>query len=140
MKSIPFNPKTDLEPIPFSERQLVLAQRMKKNGLPWHPHVGCFVWDVEQIIKPRSPFPNHVYFILNMARFIDIFGSLEKMQEALVWLPTWHQARLICQQMGIKESTMARLLCENTTIKPADETAALYQMLLSALADHGNRE
>jgi hypothetical protein len=138
MKSIPFNPITDLEPTPFSERQLVLAQKMKEYGLTWHPHVGCFVWDVAQKIKPRSPFPNHVYFILNMARFIDIFKSLEKMQEALVWLPTWHQARLICEQMGIKEEAIARLWYKYTTLKPGDETTALYQLLISALS--GSRQ
>ena len=61
MKPIPFNPENDLAPIPFNENHLHLAYKMKKIGLQWKPHVGCFVWDAEKQIEAESPFPLRVY-------------------------------------------------------------------------------
>lgn len=127
------DPNSNFATIPFSERQLLLAQKMKANGLPWRPHLGCFVWDTEQYIQPRSPFPNDVYFILSMSRFVDIFGSRETLKEKLVWIPTWHQARLICRRMGIKDNAIARMWQEHDFKKPGDEILALYQLIISAL-------
>jgi hypothetical protein len=76
-------------------------QQLKGSGLPWVPHVGCFVWDPEHVIKPTAPFPNHTHFILSLPRFVEIFGSLTAIQEKLVWLPTWHQAYLLCRRHGL---------------------------------------
>jgi len=45
MKSTPLNNKKDLAPKPFDPHLLELAFKMKKAGLDWDPHVGCFVWD-----------------------------------------------------------------------------------------------
>ncbi|MCU0645312.1 MAG: hypothetical protein MUC94_13775, partial [bacterium] len=66
MKSTPFNPKTDVAPIPFTTQVFQAARLMKEKGLKWQPHAGCFVWDEQQIIEVASPFPNRVYFILNL--------------------------------------------------------------------------
>ena len=133
MKPTPFEPETDLAPIPFSTRQLALARRMKDGGLTWRPHVGCFVWDVERIVHPESPFPNRVYFILSLPRFLDIFGSLERMQEKLIWVPTWHQARLLCRGFGISDNAIAELWRGNTIKAPGDETCALYELVINAM-------
>ena len=133
MQPTPFDPNRDFATIPFSERQLLMAQKMKDNGLPWHPHVGCFVWDAEHYIQPRSPFPNNVYFILSLSRFVDIFESREKLKDKLVWIPTWHQARIVCRRMGIKEKTIARMWQEHDFKKPGDEILLLYQLIISAL-------
>ena len=47
MKPLPFDPHKDLAPIPFEARHVELAKELKRLGLPWAPHVGCFVWDGE---------------------------------------------------------------------------------------------
>ena len=78
MKVQRFNPESDFAPMPFEEHICLKALEMKKNNLVWRPHVGCFVWDPDKIIKPASPFPGHIYFILSLARFIDIFGTIDQ--------------------------------------------------------------
>ena len=60
--------------------------------MTWRPHVGCFMWDPEGCIEVPSPFPERIYFILNLGHFIRLLGSLEEIARKLVWLPTWHQA------------------------------------------------
>jgi len=101
-----FNPEKDLAPMPFDERICLHALEMKNSGLVWRPHVGCFVWDPNEIIKPASPFPGRIYFILSLSRFIDIFGSIDQISSKLVWLPTWHQARLDYQQLEGPDSVI----------------------------------
>ena len=103
MKSTPFDPQTDLAPVPFSENVKLRARELKHKGLPWKPHVGCFVWDEQGMIEVPSPFPGDIYFILNMGHFLKIFGSIESMKDKLVWIPTWHQAGLIAWQLGIPQ-------------------------------------
>ena len=103
MTSKRFNPEKDLAPMPFDERICRRAMAMKKCDLAWRPQVGCFVWDPDEFIKSASPFPGRIYFILSLARFIEIFDTIDQIAEKLVWLPTWHQARLVCRQLGIKD-------------------------------------
>ena len=64
MTSNRFNPEKDLAPMPFDERICRQALEMKKTGLDWRPQVGCFMWDPDYAIKPASPFPGRIYFIL----------------------------------------------------------------------------
>lgn len=105
MTSIPFDPGKDIAPIPFEERLCRSALALKERGLPWRPHVGCFVWDPEGVIESPSPFPNRIYFILSLPRFLGIFGTAENMIDKLVWLPTMHQAKTVCRQLGFKDKT-----------------------------------
>jgi hypothetical protein len=56
MAPIRFDPEKDLAPTPFDEQICRLALEMKSLGLIWQPHVGCFVWDPDNWIKPESPF------------------------------------------------------------------------------------
>lgn len=128
MQPVAFNPSTDLAPLPFDEELCELAAALKRAGLPWRPHVGCFVWDPDAHIKSPSPFPGHIYFILSLPRFVAILGSIEAIQQKLVWLPTWHQARLLCRRYGIDTS-----LVEPTT-DPAEELKTLYRLLRKAVA------
>ena len=130
MQPVPFDSSTDLPPIPFDVATCSLARQLKDSGLPWKPHVGCFVWDPDRRIRPVSPFPNHIYFILSLPRFLDIFGSLSEMQDQLVWLPTWHQTRLLCRQYSIEPADAG------IADSPAEALKTLYRQLLDALA-HG---
>lgn len=128
MRAVPFNPSTDLAPMPFDEDLCVLAAALKRGGLPWRPHVGCFVWDPEALIKPVSPFPHHIYFILSLPHFVDILGSIEAIQQKMVWLPTWHQTRLLGRQYGIDIASV------QPANDPAKELKTLYRLLIDAVA------
>jgi len=131
MKPTPFDPVTDLAPIPFSRELCQLAAQLKQDGLIWHPHVGCFVWDKDEHIPVSSPFPHRIYFILNMGHFLKIFESTSKMVEQLVWLPTWHQARLICEQLSIASKEINEKLLAKS--QNGDNLVILYQILLKTL-------
>jgi hypothetical protein len=133
MKPTPFNPKTDLPPIPFDLRHCQAAAQLKERGLPWTPHVGCFVWDPDEIIEATSPFPSRIYFILNLGHFLRIFGSLEEISRKLVWLPTYHQARLLCDQVGVDQEEVSAVLVSADNIRAGNELLVLYKMILSKL-------
>ena len=128
MQPVPFNPSTDLAPLPFDAELCELAAALKRSGLPWRPHVGCFVWDPDAHIKPASPFPHHIYFILSLPRFVDLLGSIEAIQHKMIWLPTWHQARLLCRRYGLYTSQVRQ------TDDPTEELKALYRLLHTAAA------
>ena len=133
MKAVPFDPGKDLAPIPFEPRHVKLAETLKGLGLPWAPHVGCFVWDAQGTIEAGSPFPENIYFILSLPRFISIFGSTDAMSEKLVWLPTWHQARLLCRRLGVEDEEIAAIWTSGRTMNPGDELQAVYEKLADAL-------
>ena len=133
MKATPFNPATDLAPTPFEERHCLLAWRLKESGLGWNPHAGCFVWDREGVITVPSPFPRQIYFILNLRRFLEIFKTLEKMKEKLVWLPTWHQARLLAASKGLSLQDICGLWSPCSIKTQGDELYVLYELMLERL-------
>jgi len=135
MKPVKFNPDKDLAPTPFGMRHLVEAEKLKHLGLKFQPHVGCFVWDPQHMIAAPSPFPNRVYFILSLPRFVDIFGSRDKIAENLVWLPTWQQARLLCSQRGIRSGQISALLGQRDRLSTGDELLQLYTLLARDLKD-----
>ena len=133
MKPIPFDPAADVAPIPFDQAHLQLARRMKQQGLAWKPHVGCFVWDPEAQIEAESPFPMRVYFVLSLPRFVSIFGSLETAADKLVWLPTWHQARLVAERLGIDPAMISAIWSSEPAPPPGEELLGLYRLILDAL-------
>jgi hypothetical protein len=96
------------------------------------------VWDPEENIAPTSPFPNRIYFILNLGRFLQTFGTLESMQEKLVWLPTWSQARQVAASLGIENSDIASL-AGRAIEEGRDETLELYCAILELLNERGGR-
>ena len=130
MKPIPFDPDSDLAPIPFDQRTLSLAYDLKNAGLKWRPHVGCFAWDRERHIHPDSPFPNNVYFILSLPRFIDLFGTRASIAQKMVWIPTWHQARLLCKKIGITDASIAAMWQRGKELAVDDDVCGLYELLI----------
>ncbi|MBW2471823.1 MAG: hypothetical protein JRE18_07080 [Deltaproteobacteria bacterium] len=133
MKPITFNSQKDLAPVIFDSQTCNLANELKRLGIPWKPHVGCFVWDPDEHIKAESPFPQRIYFILSLPRFIDIFGGIDAIAEKLVWLPTWHQARLLCQQLGVPDSAVANIWQSQTPPSAGDDLRQIYELLIAAL-------
>ena len=138
MMAIPFNPQKDLAPIPFDNRTCKLALELKRLGLPWRPHVGCFVWDPERFISYPSPFPNQIYFILSLPRFLDIFGSTENIEAKLVWLPTWHQAGLLCQKMDVCADDLYQSSQLAKAFSADDGIYQLYEWIAEGLRRHQN--
>lgn len=126
MRSTPFDPDKDRAPIPFDQTVCELARALKAAGLPWHPRVGCFVWDPDHIIEIESPFPNRVYFILNLGQFERILGSGDMIRNKLVWLPTLHQIRQLLNEYQIPVS-------ENLKAGDVLDTSKIYQLLLDKI-------
>ena len=107
MKPTPFDTDRDLAPIDFDSETLEAASRLKEAGLAFRPHVGCFVWDRDRHIEVPSPFPNRVYFILNLGRFETILGTREAVAEKLIWVPTEHQTRRLLLGYGRQAKSTA---------------------------------
>lgn len=135
MVPIRFDPEKDLPPTPFDDRICRLSLKMKDLGLNWQPHVGCFVWDPDHRINPESPFPGRIYFVLSLPRFLEIFGSMQEIAQKLVWLPTWHQARLLCMRMGIRDSLLEKSPQSGCTNTPTEELLKIYELIINALRD-----
>ena len=133
MPAIKFNSHKDFAPIPFDNRICQSARKMKISGLKWQPHVGCFVWDPENCIKQDSPFPNRIYFILSIPRFLDIFGDIDTMVEKLVWIPTWHQARQVYSGLNLPDNEIARLFYGNEGQAAGAELLKIYDAIIVAL-------
>jgi hypothetical protein len=133
MKPIPFNSQKDLAPMVFDSHICHLAQEIKGLGIRWHPHVGCFVWDPDKTIEVDSPFPHRIYFILSLPRFMDIFGSPEAIVEKLVWLPTLHQARLLCKQLYVPDEAVADIWQSQGSFSAGEELQKIYELIIDAL-------
>ena len=133
MNSTPFDEVKDRAPIPFTREHCMLAEQLKKAGLPWHPHVGCFVWDRDRFIQVSSPFPNRIYFILNMGHFLRLLGTVRDIKRQLIWLPTWYQARLLCVQLGVTDDKIHASRMNEGVRKVEDELSEIYGILLNAL-------
>jgi hypothetical protein len=136
MKQTPFNPETDLPTTPFSEAHCHAAREMKQAGLDWTPHVGCFVWDPDEHIAPTSPFPNRIYFILNLGRFLQTFESIDAIRQKLVWLPTWNQSRALASNLGINDKQVSELV-QKAFESNMDETLELYKEITAHLRTKG---
>lgn len=130
MKSTPFDPKEDLAPIPFTERVCIFAKSLKENGLIWDPHPGCFVWDPTRALKVSSPFPNNIYFVLNVSHFEKLLGNKQTMRRRLVWLPTWYQARQLLQKLNTPPEEIQACYTED----PEQELLNLYTKILNGLS------
>ena len=133
MQSTPFNPESDLATMPFDQKTREKALLLKKAGLPWTPHVGCFVWDADEHIQVNSPFPGRIYFILNLGHFLKRFDSIDNMIDKLVWLPTHHQARLLLDQYDLAPGDIFREL--TAEMSSTDELQVLYDLLGDCLED-----
>ena len=77
----------------FSKNQIEQAVALKKAGLLWQPKQGQYIYDLDRKIKPGSPFQDGIYFLHDFDCFVDYFGSVEKLAEACVWIPTFEEAR-----------------------------------------------
>jgi len=56
----------------------------------------------------------------------------------LVWLPTYHQARLLCDQFGVDQEEISAALASAENIPAGDELLALYKVILYRLEARQN--
>lgn len=135
MQSQPFDEKKDYAPTPFDRRHFEMAARLKEAGLRWWVHVGCFAWDPEGYLADFSLLPNRVYYLLNISIFARALGGIEKIHRKLVWLPTWHQARLLCREYNVSDEAVAAIWSSSVPMGPGDELIAIYELLLQKLQE-----
>ena len=93
-------------------------------------HVGCFAWDPDSWLTESSPLPNRIYFILNLSHFARLLGGLPEISRKLVWLPTWHQSRILCRQYSVPDEEVAAIWSSTEPMGPGDELLRIYQLLL----------
>jgi hypothetical protein len=130
-----FNPEEDFAPMPFDKQICLKALEMKNSGLVWRPHVGCFVWDPDEIIKPDSPFPNRIYFILSLKRFIDIFKTIDRIADKLVWLPTHNQALDLYRLLNGTGGVKTRREPEGPELSEVEKLLYIYGLIIDALKE-----
>ncbi len=51
----------------------------------------------------------------------------------MVWLPTWHQAKLICRNLNISQREINTAICSPGAAGLGDDTAALYTLIMKKL-------
>ena len=68
-----------------------------------------------------------------------MFGSLAHVVENLVWLPTWHQARMLCQQLGTTDDELANDWQSITAFSPGEDLVQLYRRIGEALQEQRAR-
>ncbi len=135
MQSQPFDEKRDYAPTPFDRRHCEMAARLKEAGLRWWVHVGCFAWDPDGYLGDFTLLPNRVYYLLNLNIFARALGGIDKIHRKLVWLPTWHQTRLLCRENNVPDEAVAAIWSSSVPMGPGDELIALYELLLQKLQE-----
>lgn len=113
----------------FSETEIKLAKQLREHGLAWEPTVGHYVYDETGICEKGSPFQERVYFILNYAYFMQLVGGVDRFKEAMVWLPTWEDLRVIVRDCGYSDTVVADYLAANHSIERGAERLDLYQLV-----------
>ena len=113
----------------FSDDQIQLAIQLEAAGLSWRPRRGQFAFDPDGRIRCGSPFQAGVYYFLDFECFEDYFGSLERLAEALVWLPTFEKSRELLATALKPESLLAH-------VQQGSELVYLYRTLLTVLSNH----
>ncbi len=110
----------------FSDQQIKLATELKAAGLPWQPQQGQYIFDMNERIKPGSPFQKGVYYLLDFDCFVDYFGSPTNLAANTAWLPTFEEARSLLK-VKITHQQWSQPLRQGT------ELEYLYGLLLTEL-------
>jgi hypothetical protein len=119
----------------FSTQERQGALQLRDLGLTWEPQAGHYVWDEAGLIEQPSPFQEGVYFILDLKHFLRRAGTMERLKQAMVWLPTWHDARLILQTMGVENGRVADALQAQAALEQNRELLTLYDLIAARLRD-----
>jgi hypothetical protein len=118
---------------PFSDDEIAAARRLKSLGLPWSPAPGHYVFDEAGLIEPPSPFRPGVYFILDLRHFLRRSGTVERLREAMAWLPTWADARGLLRSAGVPDAAVAEALRSARAVETGTELTVLYDLIARTL-------
>lgn len=98
---------------------------------------GCHCRGIDSstgiIHRTRIALSHAGLFYTQFARFISIFGSLEAIEDKLVWLPTWHQARLLAMRLGVSHEKMSGFWGPDSVPSPGDALLGMYRLIIAAL-------
>jgi hypothetical protein len=61
------------------------------------------------------------------------------MAEKLVWLPTWHQARMLSRRLGIGDDDASSHWRPGASSEPADDLRRLYRLINATLKNKSHR-
>ena len=117
----------------FRIQDIYKARQLRDLGLRWEPQPGHYVWDEKKLIKQQSPFQEGVYFILDLKHFLRRSGTLDRLKQSMVWLPTWYDARLILQTMEVDDKRVAKTLQSHSAIEQNQELHILYELIAAQL-------
>ena len=117
----------------FSEEEIEIAKKLRKQGLKWEPKAGHYVYDETGFCKQPSPFQEKVYFILNYNYFMKAVGSVEQFKEIIIWLPTWDDARELLRSFEVSDQQLLAYLKNHQAIERGTERIALYELIASQL-------
>ena len=119
--------------MPFSADDIALARQLRDAGLRWTPAVGHYVYDEAGLIEVPSPFQERVYFILDLKHFLRRAGTIAQLQQAMFWLPQWHQARELARSHGVADQAIAEIVSRPRTLADHTELTSLLEVVLAAL-------
>ena len=105
----------------------------RRQGLPWEPKAGHYVYDLTGFCKQPSPFQEKVYFILNYNYFMKTVGGVEQFKEIMLWLPTWDDARQLLRRFEVSDQEILAYLNKHEAIERGTERIALYELISSQL-------
>ena len=113
----------------FNREEMSAAARLRRLGIEWQPRPGLYVWDEQRRIRPGSPFQRGVYFLLDLDCFVNYFGGIAELKQAVVWLPTWEQCRLLLEESGTTSGEIAARLRHKNDL----QLLTLYRLLEESL-------
>lgn len=115
--------------IRFTDEEIRYAIELKRKGLNWEPRPGHYVWDEAGMIEAPTPFQEKVHLIHDLEQFARRPERISLLQASLVWLPTWHDARALLDQMGISNETIVHRLRAEKAIEHGKELLTLYKLI-----------
>jgi hypothetical protein len=118
----------------FTDEEIILARKLRDEGLPWEPAAGHYVYDETGFCKQSSPFQDRVYFILNYSYFMKAVGGVERFKDIMIWLPTWYDAREILRNYRVSDQQIREHLFSAQAIERGTERLSLYELIASQIS------
>jgi hypothetical protein len=66
-------------------------------------------------------------------RFIQIFDTIDKIVEKLVWVPTWYQAHLVCRKLGIADADIEKRRQRHQDLSLVEDFIVVYEIIAYTL-------
>ena len=113
----------------FTAQEIQLTRTLRRQGSPWEPRVGHYVYDETGFCKQKSPFQDRVYFILNYSYFMRAVGGIDRFKDIMLWLPTWEDLRNMIRNLGVSDHEVADYMRAEHALEAGTEKLALIQLV-----------